>query len=272
MSLIGHEFEAESRRVRYDLSEEEMRQRIGAFLEKNARGEQNTQVECYLVDDVDMQDVARTVERSVFERSFGNDASQMEEIYGAYEDASTFFLSIDTTEHRPVGALRAIRHSSAGLMTLNTLPAEATHLSAEQISDHYRMGSHETTWDIGTVAILPEYRRDGKGVSVQLYRAMYLAAMNEGTEHLTSIIDERPLETMTKYLGIPFEQMKGTEPFAYEGSAKSVAVHGYVPDFYSKMKRKSFTVKGLLARKALWPLVFGKNDAAIHIDTMSEEN
>lgn len=269
MASIGHELEPVSRRVRYDLSDEEMQGRVADFLE-HARGQPNARTECYLVEDADLQDVARTVERSVFERSFGNDSSHMEEIYGPYEDASTFFLSIDTEQRRPVGALRAIRHSPAGLMTFNTLPGEATQLAPEQISEYYQMGSHETTWDIGTVAVLPEYRRDGKGVSVQLYRAMYLGAMHEGIEHLTSIIDARPLETMTKYLGIPFEQMKGTEPFSYEGSAQSVAVHGYVPDFYSKMRRQSFTVRGLLARKALWPLVFGKNDSAIHIDKTGE--
>lgn len=266
MASVEREIESQVPSARYDLSDEVMMRHIAGFLQYQPE-EPTAKIECYQVEDAALQDVARTVERIVFERSFGNDAAQMQEIYGPYEDASTFFLSIDTATQRPVGALRAIRHSSAGLMTLNTLPAEATRVTAEQIIEQYGMGSQETTWDIGTVAVLPEYRRDGQGVSVQLYRAMYLAAMQEGIEHLTSIIDERPLETMTKYLGIPFEQIKGTQPFSYEGSAKSVAVHGYVPEFYPKMRRQSLTIRGVLARKALWPLVFGKNDASIHLDT-----
>lgn len=270
MSSVGHEFELAPDRARYDLTDAEMKQCVAEFL-KNSSGEPSAKIECYAVSDDDMANVARTVERTVFEHSFGNDASQMEEIYGDYEAASTFFLSVDTEQQRPVGALRAISNSPAGLMTFNTLPGEATQLTSDQISQHYDMGLHDTTWDIGTVAVLPEYRRDGKGVSVQLYRAMYLSALREGIEHLTSIIDERPLETMTKYLGIPFEQMVGTQPFSYEGSAQSVAVHGYVPDFYTKMRRKSLTPRGLLARKALWPLVFGREDAAIHLDTTQGE-
>lgn len=264
MSSVGREIESTAPGARYDVPGDEMQRCIADFLQR-APEEPTARIECYLIEDGELQNVARTVEKTVFERSFGNDAAQMQEIYGPYEAASTFFLSVDTDTQRPVGTLRAIRHSSAGLMTLNTLPEEATQVSAEQIIQHYGMGTQETTWDIGTVAVLPEYRRDGQGVSVQLYRAMYLAAMQEGIEHLTSIIDERPLETMTKYLGIPFEQIKGTQPFSYEGSAKSVAVHGYVPEFYPKMRRQSLTIRGMLARKALWPLVFGKNDAAIHL-------
>lgn len=266
MSSVKREFESRSARPRYDMSDDEMTSGVADFLQ-DAHESPVTKIQCYLVEDDTMKNVARAVERTVFERSFGNDATQMQEIYGPYEETSMFFLSIDTVEQRPVGALRAVSRSDAGLMTFNTLPREATQLEPEQIIEHYQMESLDNVWDIGTVAVLPDYRRDGKGVSVQLYRAMYLAAMREGIEHLTSIIDERPLETMTKYLGIPFEKMIGTQPFSYEGSAKSVAVHGYVPDFYPKMKRQSLTIRGVLARKALWPLVFGKDDAAIHLDT-----
>lgn len=265
MSSAKREFESSPARARYDVSESDMSRHVSDFLQ-TAEESPATRVQCYLVEDDAMKNVARTVERVVFEQSFGNDAAQMHDIYGPYEEESTFFLSVDTVEQRPVGALRAVRHSEAGLMTFNTLPSEATDVEPEQIIEHYQMGSLDKVWDIGTVAVLPDYRRDGKGVSVQLYRAMYLAAMKNGIEHLTSIIDERPLETMTKYLGIPFEKMVGTQPFSYEGSAKSYAVHGYVPDFYPKMKRQSLTIRGVLARKALWPLVFGKDDAAIHLD------
>ncbi len=210
-----------------------------------------------------MANVARTVECRVFESRFGNDEAEMARIYGPYEDASLFFLSVDASTNTPVGALRVMRHTEAGFLTLNAMPAVAGGLSLDTVMEREGVRHPELCWDIGTVAVLPGFRRVGRGVSIQLYRAMYRAALAEGVDHLFSIIDARPYETMTRYLGIPFSPIIGTAPFEFEGSELSVAVHGYVPDFYPRMLRHCFTVRGWLARRSLWPLVLGTRDDAI---------
>lgn len=247
---------------RYDLNEREMMLRTSRLLDEIPPATERRYV-CYELDSPEIADVARTIERTVFETSFDNGAGEMTRIYGPYEAASRFLLSVDQIERRPVGALRIISNSPAGLMTLNTLPADATPMSAGELLSHHGITSLDDCWDVGTVAVMPEYRRQGKGISVQLYRGLYVSATNEGIEHMTSIIDLHPYETMTKYLGIPFVPLGGSGPFSYEGSEESVAVYGHIPDFYPKMRRKSMTAKGLLARKALWPLVFGTEDDAL---------
>ncbi len=250
--------------AQYELSSGVMQQRIKVLLEERPPKTRD-RIVCYKLEDAGMADVARTVERTVFEAKFGNDAAEMSKIYGPYEEASTFFLSVNQYTSEPVGALRVTENSQSGIMTLEQLPPGLTDLNENEILQMHQVASLNDCWDVGTVAVLPEYRKQGKGVSVQLYRAMYKTATQQNIEHLFSIIDERAYDTLTSYLGIPFVPLADTEPFEFEGSTKSQAVYGYTPDFYKKMSRKSLSINGVLARKALWPLVFGTKDDAIDL-------
>ena len=249
----------------YDLDPEQMQLKIASLLERQPPPH-DKEIVCYQLDD-DTADVARTIECQVFYKAFNNDPTEMEKIYGQYEDASRFYLSIDQYTGRPVGALRVIDDSEVGSMTLNDLPEKATTKSRQQIMVDHNIDTLDTCWDIGTVAVLPEYRTKDNGVAVQLYRAMYVDAMKNDVSHILAIINKRVYDKMTGYLGIPFEQLSGTSSFDYEGSENNVAVSGYVPDFYSRMRRHSHSIKGMLARKALKSLVYGREDDAIMFDT-----
>lgn len=251
---------------RYDLDRDELLQRTREFVDSHPPSSDSHYI-CYRIDDQRDEDIARTVERMVFEDTFGNDSAEMASLYGPYEAASRFFLTVDQQTGHPVGALRVITNSENGLMTLNTLPESIDPPSTEEIMAQHGIESLDDVWDVGTVAVLPEYRGKSGGVSVQLYRALYVSMMNEGVEHMISVIDQKPYETMTKYLGIPFEPLAGVEPFDYAGSAMSVATYGHVPDFFPKMDHKAkWTFTGrVLARKALSALVYGRKDAALEI-------
>ena len=222
---------------------------------------------CYQLDwDDPASDVARYVERAVFEKYFQNDAEKMREEYGPYEDASRFFLTIDQTTRQPVGALRIIQDSDVGLKVFNDAEKEEqlAPFSHEAAMRHHGIDSLDSTWEVGTVAVMPRYR--DTDAAVQLYRAMYTAAVGNEVEHLVSAIDTRPLKKMTKYLGIPFVPLMGTKPFEYLGSATTQLVYGYVPEFYpqmSKMAKRKYSIKSRIAKKALDQLVFGKEDDAI---------
>lgn len=221
---------------------------------------------CYMVNgDDEFSDIGRNVEREVFHHSFGNDAEEMAAEYGRYEKVSTFFVSIDTVNKVPTGALRVIGNSEQGFKSLNDLDVSSLQLQPQQVFDHYRIDDQDTVWDIGTVAVLPEFRSAAGSISVQLYRAMYVTAMQRGIEHFVSIIDQKPLQKLTDYLGIPFESLMDSQPFSYLGSEASQAVYGYVPDFYKKMNRKRWTAKGFLARTALNRLVRGSEDHTLQL-------
>jgi hypothetical protein len=220
---------------------------------------------CYQLGwDDPASDVARHVERVVFEKHFkNNDAEKMREEYGPYEHASLFFLTIDQTTKEPVGAIRIIKDSDAGLKVFNDAEAEEQLVPFTQAAAmlFHDIESLDDTWEVGTVAVMPTYRKTD--AAVQLYRAMFTAAVRNEVEHFVAAIDTRPLKKMTDYLGIPFVPLLETKPFEYLGSATTQLVYGHVPDFYPQMSRRRHTIKGWIARKALDQLVFGKNDDAI---------
>jgi hypothetical protein len=182
----------------------------------------------------EFSDIARYVECRVFHEAFpGNDATFMAREYGPYERASFFFLSVDRAEKTPVGVLRIIRNSPAGLKTLNDLgqPDSPVQLTATEVQRAHQINTFDNVWDIGTFAILSHYRRSGVSASLQLYRGMYATALEEGIDHLIAIFDKLPLLAATEYLAIPIVPLCGTDYFSYLGSAESQAIYGHIPSF-----------------------------------------
>lgn len=225
---------------------------------------------CYQLDATDpTTDVARYIETAVFSKYFKNDAHVMSEQYGPYEDVSRFFLTIDQSNRQPVGALRVIENSEIGLKTLNDIEKiledeenkDFEPFTVEEAMAHHGIASLDDTWDVLTAAVMPSYRETD--AAVQLYRALYTSALQNGINHFVSAVDTRPLKRMTRYLGIPFVPLMGSKPFSYLGSKHTQLVYGSVPDFYPQMSKRSRTLRGYLARKALDQLVFGKEDDAI---------
>ena len=246
----------------YSLTALEINRRIANFMRSHPP-RTNDRVYCYELDESEIEDVARTVERIVFEKRLGETAESMARIYGPYESASTFFLSVDQRTGMPVGTLRVTDDSDgSGLMTLNETPKEVTGLSPEDVMKFHHIETLDDCLDVGTVALMEGYV--GKDHAVQLYRAMYLKALQMKKNHLLSIIDVKPYAKMKQYLGIPFTPLAGSKPFEFEGSPKSIAVHGYIPDFYDEMSKHRRSLRGrLLARTSLDQLVHGSNDGSI---------
>ena len=214
---------------------------------------------CYEISGTDQfSDIGRYVEQTRFGEMFDNSPEEMEKEYGPYEMASTFFISVDQENKVPTGTLRIIRSSSSGLKTINDISGPPLSLSSDAVQQAHAIDTFENCWDVGTVAAMPGY--PSGAASIQLYRASYLAAMREHVPHAVSVIDSNVLPKLTNYLGIPFVPLAGTEPFEYLGSKSSQAVYCYIPEFYEKTNRRRFTLRGLLARKALNRLVMGSED------------
>ncbi len=270
-----HQENISSELVRYDLSKDEMIMLTSQLLQERSPVSDD-QIICYRLENGSAYDnVARSVEREVFEQYFGNDAEQMHAEYGKYEDQSIFFLSVDQQTHTPVGVLRVIEAGEAGLKTLNDLQSfigdehpEIPDLPTNDVLQAHEINDIAKCWDVGTVAVRKEYRSNkaqAQEASVQLYRALYVSALENEIDHFVSVIDARPYKRMVDYLGIPFVPMMNSKPFPYLGSESSYAVYGDVTEFYKKMNRKRFTTKGLLARRALQPLVKGTADRSIEL-------
>ncbi len=217
---------------------------------------------CFEVDGQDdLSNIGRHIERVQFEKAFGNTADDLAREYGPYEHASTFFISVDRENEAPAGVLRIIRNSSVGLKTLNDVAGPPLFLSKDQVMEHHNIEALENCWDIGTVAALSKY--PSHGVSIQLYRAMYLAAKRDNIEHFVSVIDTRVLSQLTGDLGIPFQPMVDSKPFEYLGSECSQAVYGYVSELYEEADHRRLGLKVLFAQKILGRLFGGTEDHTI---------
>lgn len=262
MNDPASELEPTTPERRYDLTFEEASQLTQQLVNERPPNGDDRHV-CYRLGDDEYANIGRYVEREVFEAHFGNDSEEMQTEYGPYEQNSTFFLTVDREKMIPTGVLRVIKNSPVGLKTLNDLEAIDPQFSIEDTKQFHKIDDLDECWDIGTVAVLPEYRSAQGAISVQLYRGMYVSAMKEDVQHFVSIIDSAPLSKLTDYLGIPFVPLNDSQPFSYLGSESSQAVYGHVPDFYNKMNRRRWTIKGILARKALARLVKGSEDRTL---------
>lgn len=247
----------------YNLTDKAMQELTARLLEERPPTSTERFI-CYRLDGNDpLSDIGRNTERVVFEEAFkGNDAKKMTAEYGPYDAASTFFVTIDTERQLPTGMLRVISHSDQGFKSANDLEKLGIVTSREDIFAYYGIEDKERVWDIGTVGVMPELRSRAGVISVQLYRAMYLACLEAGIEHYISIVDTERLEKLRDFYGIAFEDLMGTEPFPYLDSPSSQAVYGYVPELFKAMSETRDTPESGV-REALEPLAEGSKDETI---------
>ncbi len=206
---------------------------------------------CYRFEgDSPYANIGRTLEQQIFNEAFPEHPHTPEEMhkeYGAYEAASTFLISFDTETHQPAGVIRIIKNSPAGLKTLNDLakPADGEveirdwQLDTDEFMKAYGIESLDDCWDIGTLGVLKERRSSAMKVSMQLYRALYASIMDQesGVVHGVSIIDEKALGQLKKYMGLPMRRVPGTTPFTYLGS-KAEATYSRADEYKREMLKK----------------------------------
>jgi len=64
-----------------------------------------------------------------------------------------------------------------GLKTINDVRQEPFKVQINDIIQKHNISDMDKVWDIGTVAVHPEYQNGGGSSSVLLYRAMYKSAL-----------------------------------------------------------------------------------------------
>ena len=208
--------------------------------------------------------IGRFVEKTVFDSSFGNDAEQMDEEYGPYENASIFFLSIDQVSRKSVGVMRVIGNSEKGLKTINDAKGEPFNVTLEDVVEKHRIDDLNKVWDVGTVAVLPEYRgTEGGLVSIQLYRTLYLSSLTHDIEHWVSIVDNKLLRMLQDFFAMPFVQLADSQPGPYLGSEKSHAVYSKVSELFDSVEKRMQISTNPRAKKILERLIGGEDDSSI---------
>jgi hypothetical protein len=206
----------------YALDDDTLRKLCAAALSEHAS--ENRFVALALATHDPLADVARTVERTVFEESFGLDEAAMVAEYTPYEEQSYFFLVLDQETGLPAGAARAIE---GGGKTLDDAP-DLIGVSLSEIVEAHGMHDGGKIWDYATLAVLPRYRSDRSGLTVSsmLYRAFINAGHRWDVRHVVCMLDAAAYRNLDM-LGVRFVAMAGSAPFEYLGSAANRAL--YIP-------------------------------------------
>jgi hypothetical protein len=170
-------------------------------------------------------DLARHIERTVFEETFGNSPELLAAEYGPYEPGSIFLCVIDHRRRRPAGMLRVLTPGAAGSKSLHDIE-RVWGQSPEHLVKHGVTLRTDRLWDIATLAVDPDYR--GKAahgiVGLSLYQALHMGTRRFGIEQLLTILDVRVLRLLQWQLGKPFIEFAGLTAKRYLDSAASLPV------------------------------------------------
>lgn len=245
---------------RYDLSPAEAHSMTQDFLETQRElqpGLTMGKVACYVIaGDDPMSNVSRYRERSDFEKAFGNKSQQMSEEYGRYEHTSEIVTVFNTRPRHeaPMGVLRLIWYTEeTGLKALNDTEEKGI-ITPEQFMHSTGLKSLDTTCEVATLAVAPEYRGKASGyfISSLLYRAAIRYSLECGKTDTVAIMDAGARKSV-KLTGIPLAEMEGTTAFEYLGSSQSYALHGKVPTFFDAINRRSAELSARTQMNILHP-------------------
>ncbi|KAH6651704.1 hypothetical protein BKA67DRAFT_660495 [Truncatella angustata] len=223
--------------VKYTLSETELDALSARLLSEQPPKVRDALVLYRLEGTDELSNLGRHIERQVFLERFGNTDADMRRVYGDYEAASDFFIAMDRSICRPVGTMRNIKNSSAGLLALRDT-GTYTGITVEQFKQAHNIKSLDTVWDIGTLAIPEQYRdRDEHHIVAMLYRGAHVRGCYEGMTHYIAMVDKLLYRTF-KMIGFAFHPMAGLKPFSYEGSDSIQPVCGVTEDFFPTVEAK----------------------------------
>lgn len=228
----------------YDLSDLERNALTAQFLSTKRLG--CNRFACFALESTDpFANIARQLEREVFEDAWGNDPATMKREYGPYDESSVFFMVVDTHDRVPAGVVRMIRNSSAGLKTIVDLddcvksPIAPTVIGVADVMRHHRIDDLDRCWDGATAAIPRRYRRRMTAVHVHIFRVMALAAMRENIQHFVAVLDAPVVKAARDVLGLPLVPLVDTPPFTHMDAPDNQAVYAHVPSLLMTAQRRN---------------------------------
>lgn len=198
---------------------------------------------CYLIDgDNEASNIARGIEAQVFEQFFGTGPQELANDYLPYEWYSKFFVLFDKEKNVAAGAMRIITVPNFSeydikLKTLVDLETLQPILYDDALKYH---GIVETPcWDVGSVAVLPQYRGAATDhyVSTALYGILHRTALRREIKHFVATLDQHAYKQLTEIFHLPFVPIMNSVPFPWMGSPVNHAVYAHVPDMAPELRR-----------------------------------
>lgn len=228
----------------YDLSDAERNALTERFLSTKRLG--CNRFACFAIEGTDpFANIARQLEREVFQQSWGNDAVTMKNEFGPYDEHSVFFMAVDTHDRVPAGVVRMIRNSPVGLKTIVDLddtvksPIAPVRIPVSEVLRHHGIEDLDRCWDGATAAVPRKYRRRLAAAHVQVLRVMALAAMRENIHHFVSVLDAPVVRAARDVLGLPLLPLVDTPPFTHMDAPNNQAVYAHVPTLLGLSARRN---------------------------------
>ncbi len=206
-----------------NLRQEELRDRATAVVER--AGNPTQPFGAYLFEPTAPEsELARHVERVVFDRWFGNSRETLEVEYGPHEEQVFFLCVIDHRRRLPAGMARFGAPSSRRRKSFDDIEAmwgvEVANLELAAT----KSWSVDDTWDSLTIGVLDEYRgkaTDGL-ISLALLQTAVRLMRRCAASTAVTIVDLRVLELFQTMLREPYQVFIGLEPRQYLDSPLSV--------------------------------------------------
>jgi hypothetical protein len=193
-------------------------------------------------------ELARTVERRVFDEWFGNSPELLDAEYGPYEDATLFLCVLDHRRGLPAGMIRLILPSPAGFKSLHDLEA-GWDVRAPDACARTGIDPHpDEVLDVVTVAVDREYRGDAANgmISLALYQGVVQTARARGLRWLVTILDLAVLDLINGLTTAPFLRYRGVEPRSYLDSPASLPVYCDFEEYLPRLALADAAMYGIL--------------------------
>jgi len=193
-------------------------------------------------------ELARAVERRVFDEWFGNSPELLDREYAPYEDATLFLCVLDHRRGLPAGMIRLVLPSPAGFKSLHDLESG---WEVKPDAAFVRTGiapDPDEVLDVVTVAVDAEYRgraSDGM-ISLALYQAVVQTARTRRLRWLVTILDLVVLDLINGLTSAPFRRYRGVEPRSYLDSPASLPVYCDLAEYLERLAAADASMYGIL--------------------------
>jgi hypothetical protein len=198
-------------------------------------------------------ELARHVERAVFQEAFGNSPDLLAREYGPYDRSSLFFCVVDHRRRLPAGMMRVILPSDAtgpgaGSKSVHDLERVWGEPADEVFQRSGARLDRDRVWDVATLAVGADYRTvAARGlVSLALNQALIVTLGRYGIRQVVTILDLAVLRLLQWQLGKPFSMLRGLAPMPYLGSGASVPVWSDLVTWRPKLAHDNPTIYDLL--------------------------
>lgn len=233
-----------------DLVREELRELGTHIVDDAGRPDQAFGVYAFTPEAPEAE-LARWVEREVFNEVFGNSADMLEAEYGPYDDGTVFVVALDNRRRLPAGMLRLVLPSPAGSKSLDDIERGWGQPLGDVLARTGIEFPLDSLLDVVTVAVAPDYRRpatDGL-VSLALYQAVAAVGVLRPCAWIVAILDLVVLALLDQTIKDPFRRFAGIEPRSYLDSPESLPVYMDCDAYLTRLATTDPTMHGILARQ-----------------------